>query len=123
MREMNPFGTVIAIDVFSPKGPAARSDYGLSVSGWRIALTKLLPWKKRERLPGLADTMMRSTLVGAGRARDEMVRAGLADFYRNIHVQGVGMLQFDAVDKSVRIGYEDSIGPLREWLASTALGS
>ncbi len=42
-------------------------------------------------------------------------RAGLADFYLNIHVRGVGMLQFDVVDKSVELGYRESIEPLRAW--------
>ena len=121
MRELNPFGPVIAIDVFSPKGPVARSDYGMSLSGWRLAVNKINPFRKTIRVPSLAETMIRSTLVGASLARAEVLRKELADFYRNIHVRGVGMLQFDVVAKSIQIGYEDTIEPLREWVDSGGL--
>jgi len=49
-----------------------------------------------------------------------MLEDGLADFYRNIHVRGVGMLDFEEVERVARIGYEESIGPLRNWLDSGA---
>lgn len=118
MRELNPYGKVIGIDVVSPRGPEAKSDYGMSLSGWSLLARKILPFTRSPRVPGFASTMLTTTVVGASRARQEMVSAGLADLYHNIHVRGVGMLQFDAVDKSVEIGYRDSIERLREWSLS-----
>jgi lysophospholipid hydrolase len=121
-REHNPFGTVIAIDVVSPKGPVAKMDYGPSLSGWRLAFDKVIPWRRKMQVPSLATTIMRAMVIGAGRARDDMVAANLADFYHNIHVRGVGMLQFDIVDKTVDIGYNDTIGPLKRWIEGEGLG-
>jgi predicted acylesterase/phospholipase RssA len=37
MRSDGGIGTVIAVDVAPPRGPRARSDYGLSVSGFRAS--------------------------------------------------------------------------------------
>ncbi len=120
MRQMNPTGTVLAIDVAPPRGPGAKYDYGLVVSGTRQALARLLPWQRERRVPGIASVIMNSLVVGSGRARRAMLDDGLADFYHNIHVRGVGMLDFEEVDKGARLGYEESIEPLRRWLASAA---
>jgi len=122
MRELNPFGLVIAIDVVAPLGPPAKADYGLGVSGWGLALERLNPWSKARPVPGIAATIMQSMIVGAGLARNEALRQNLADLYVNIHVRGVGLLEFDKVAQVERIGYEQSIGPLREWLKSGAPG-
>ncbi len=62
--------------------------------------------------------MLQSMIVGASGARNEMLRAELADFYCNIHVRGSSMLGFDVVDRTFETGHDDSIGPLREWLQS-----
>jgi predicted acylesterase/phospholipase RssA len=121
MRTLNPIGPVVAIDVVSPKGPQAKTDHGLSVSGWSLALHQITPWRKSVPVPSLASTILRSMLVGAGQAREDMLEAGLADLYHNIHVRGVGMLDFEKVAKVAQIGYEESIEPLRRWLESGGL--
>jgi hypothetical protein len=57
-------------------------------------------------------------MVGSNQARDDMLQQEIADLYLNIHVRGVGMMQFKAVDMAAQCGYESAIGPLREWAAS-----
>jgi len=54
-------------------------------------------------------------VAGSGLAREQMLRARLADYYQHIHVRGVGMLQFNRVDSSVEIGYRESIERLSNW--------
>ena len=116
MRRLNPGGVVIAIDVLPPSGPRAKADYGLGVSGWKLAMDKVLPWRRSIPVPTLTGTIMRSMFVGSDGVRAEMLRDGLADLYLNIRASGVGFLQFDQVEKAAGIGYEASLGPLREWL-------
>lgn len=118
MRELNPSGVVIAIDVNSLGGARAKEDYGTSLSGWRQLLNMIAPWKRAARAPGLAAVIMQSMMVGSNQARDNMLQQELADLYLNIHVRGVGMMQFKAVDMAAQCGYESAIGPLREWAAS-----
>jgi hypothetical protein len=50
-----------------------------------------------------------------------MLDEGLADLYLNIHVRGVGLLEFEKVEEVARIGYEESIEALRKWLESGGL--
>lgn len=121
MREMNPFGTVIAIDVVAPRGLAAQSDYRPALSGWRLLLERLLPWSKRTPVPRITATLLQSMIVGASLARRQMLRDELADFYLNIHVRGVSMLDFKKVRKVAAIGYQESLEPLREWVEKSGL--
>lgn len=118
MRERNPYGTVIAIDVAPPRGPEAKVDHGNAISGWSVLLKKILPWTRAPALPGLASTMLTTMVVGSSRARNAMLDADLADLYLNLHVHGVGILEFDVVDETVELGYRDSVEVLREWLNS-----
>jgi predicted acylesterase/phospholipase RssA len=116
MRELNESGTILALDVVSPKGPSAKDDYGLSLSGWRQFFRRLNPWQKPQRAPGIGTVLMLSMTLGSGLLRKQILRRKLADFYHNIHVKGVRMLEFEAVDRAVKIGYESYTGPLRQWL-------
>ena len=115
MRELNPSGVLIASDVVAPRGITTKQDYGLNVSGWRQVLGKFMPWMKTPRTPGVATVILQATMVGSERHRRRMLQQGLADFYQNTHVQGLGLLQFDALEKAAEIGYQASIEPLRKW--------
>jgi len=118
LRTISPGATVLAIDVAPPTGPEARDDFGLAVSGWGLALERFRPGRRRRRIPGIAATILHSQIVAANRARARMLEEGLPDFYRNIHVRGVGLLDFEKVRPVAKIGYEDAIEPLREWVAN-----
>ncbi|MFK7896546.1 MAG: cyclic nucleotide-binding and patatin-like phospholipase domain-containing protein [Myxococcota bacterium] len=122
MREMNPTGPIITIDVVPPRGPGAQSDYGLSISGWRVALSRLLPGEPI-KAPGIGGTMMRSMMVGAESTRQRLLAAEITDFYLNVRMRKVGMLEFDAVEPIEKLGYEQSIDALREWVDGGGLES
>jgi predicted acylesterase/phospholipase RssA len=120
-RDVDPHGTIVAIDVSPPRGPAAKRDYGTAVSGWRLVRDRLLPGRRAAPVPGIGVTILQSQVVAASRARQRMLDQGLADFYLNIHVKGVGMLAFDKVDRAARVGYEESLAPLGDWAAASGL--
>jgi predicted acylesterase/phospholipase RssA/CRP-like cAMP-binding protein len=115
MRKINPTGPIIAIDVTPQRGPSAKSDYGLSVSGWRIAASRINPRRRVMKVPPVALTILRSMLVGADRSRSEQLSAKLADLYMNIDIAGVGLLDFHRVSEVAAMGYEQSLEALREW--------
>jgi predicted acylesterase/phospholipase RssA len=122
MRELNPTGPVIAVDVVPPHGPRATSDYGLMLSGWKLALSRLRPGRPQSGVPSIAATILHSMFVGAGTSRQQMVRDGLADLYLDIHLRKVGLLEFDRVRPIEELGHAQGIERLREWLASSGLG-
>lgn len=118
MRKLNPAGVVIAIDVVLPKSFFAAEDYGLNVSGWRQLLARVLPGVRGPQTPGLANVIMQSMMVGSSHSRERLLEQDHADYYQNIHVHNVALLQFEALEKAAGTGYSESIGPLREWAAS-----
>jgi predicted acylesterase/phospholipase RssA/CRP-like cAMP-binding protein len=115
MREINPFGTVIAVDVTPPSGPTAPPDYAMGLSGWRVLANKLLPWRKSIAVPGIASTILQATVAGSALKRQQMLEQKLADVYININVEGVGALQFDAREQAAQFGYDGAIEPLQGW--------
>lgn len=118
MREFNPSGTVLAIDVVLPKSFFTTEDYGTEVSGWRQLVSRILPGMRAPETPSFGSVLMQSMMVGSSHSRDRVLEQGQADFYRNIHVHGIGLLQFEALEEAAEVGYRESIGPLREWLAT-----
>ena len=66
---------------------------------------------------------MQSMILGCDLLREQVLRQKLVNFYQNIHVKGTGMLEFDAIDRSVKIGYESYIEPLRQWLLEIVASS
>jgi CRP-like cAMP-binding protein/predicted acylesterase/phospholipase RssA len=121
MRELNPTGPVIAVDVVPPQGPRATSDYGLMLSGWKLALGRLRPGRPPSSVPSIAATILHSMFVGAGTSRQQMVRDGLADLYLDIHLRKVGLLEFDRVRPIEELGHAQAIERLREWIQSKGL--
>ena len=121
MRNLNPSGLIIAIDVVLPSSFTVKEDYGLSVSGWRTLMSRFIPWIKQPETPGFASVIMQSMMVGSSRSRERLLEQGHADYYQNIHVHGVGMLQFEALEVAQETGYADSIEPLRKWAGKKGL--
>ena len=121
MRQLNPSGVVIAIDVVLPSSFMVKDDYGLNVSGWRKLMSKFIPGFKHPETPGVASIIMQSMMVGSSRSRERLLEQGHADFYINIHVHGVGMLQFEALEEAQKTGYSDSFEPLRKWAGEAGL--
>jgi predicted acylesterase/phospholipase RssA/CRP-like cAMP-binding protein len=113
-RDMSPGGLVIAADVAPPAGPRARHDYGLSVSGWAALRSKLR--KKSLGYPRISAVLMRSMITASMRERNRQLASGLADFYLELDVSGVSMLDFeDPISVSQR-GYEAALPALTKWL-------
>jgi predicted acylesterase/phospholipase RssA/CRP-like cAMP-binding protein len=121
MRELNPAGPVIAVDVVPPQGPRVKTDYGLTVSGFRVALSRLRPGRPESSVPSIAATILHSMFIGAGASRQQMLRHGLADLYLDIHLRKVGLLQFDDVRPIEALGHAQGIERLREWIDRNGL--
>lgn len=113
-------GTTIAVDVTPPLGPRAKGDYGLSVSGWS-ALRKQISRRKNE-YPGVVAVLMRTMLIGSARDRARTVEAGQVDFYLDLELRGVSLLDFDTVEDVSRRGYEASVERVGEWWANHRQG-
>ena len=115
MRKINPSGTVIAVDVAPRRGPRAKGDFGLAVSGSRALLGRFRPGSP-VAAPGIVSVLLRSMIVGALRDRDKHERDGLADLYLDLDLRGTDLLDFDAVERVATAGYEAAAPRIEEWL-------
>ena len=105
----------MAVNVAPSQWSRARSDFGLSVSGFRALRDRLTPGR-RPVAPPISATLMRSMVVGSMRDRDRLVKEGVADLYLDLDLRGVGMLEFEAVDRVADIAYEAAMPQVEAWL-------
>lgn len=104
---------VIAIEVAPPMGPRAKSDFGLSVSGWSALRSTL--GKGRSEFPAVTSVLMSSLLVGSTRDRRQFVADGMVDLLLNLNVAGVGLLDFAEVAPVMERGYELALPKVVAW--------
>lgn len=115
-RSLAPAGRIVGVDVAPVRGPGAREDYGLSVSGWRALRARSGSQKKS--FPRLTSILMRSMILASQQERDRQVSQGVADLYLDLDLRGVSMFDFDAVLPVAQRGYEAAMPVLEEWLSS-----
>ncbi len=107
-------GTVIAVDVAPPRGPGAKNDFGLSVSGWQALTAKFRPGSTK--YPGITAVLLRSMLVGAVKNQQELIESGAIDLLIRLPLRGVGLLEFDRVADVSAVGHELAAPILDAWL-------
>jgi predicted acylesterase/phospholipase RssA len=112
-RRLLPDATVVAVEAAPLRGPRAKADYGLSVSGWRALRGSL---GGQHRYPGVVAVLMRSMITGSMAARDATVARGDADLVLDVDLRGVGMLDFERVPEVAARGYEETMPRLTAWL-------
>ncbi len=118
MRELNPTGTVIAVDVAPPRGPSAKGEATPVVSGWSQIAGKVVPGRRAARVPGIVVTLLGSTIVSSMRDRHDHVANGLADLYLDLDLRGHGLLDFEALAAIAAAGREAAQPRLEAWLTS-----
>jgi predicted acylesterase/phospholipase RssA len=118
MRLDSTIGTVIAVDVAPHQGPRARSDFGTSVSGFRALRSTVR--RAQSEYPSVSSVLLRSMLTGAVHNQERTLRPGVVDLLLQMHLPGVGLLDFERVREVAGVGYADSVETIREWASSQA---
>ena len=114
MRADNAVAHVVAVEVAPPDGPRARTDFGLSVSGWRALARSLGPG--RSPYPGVASVLMRTMIVASMRDRNELLSQHDVDLHLGLELKGVGLLAFEQVRSVADAGYEAAMPRIEAWL-------
>lgn len=105
-------GKVIAVDLSSQKKHI--TEYDAIPSPWVILLSRILPFGKTYRLPGLTTLMLKATEMGTlSRVRQ---LGSQADLLLNPPVRQFGMTEVKSFDRIVDAGYIYSKTELRDWL-------
>lgn len=113
MRRLHPTAEIVAVEAAPAKGPRAKADYGLSVSGWQAMKSKV---GRGPRYPGVVAVIMRSMITGSLDHRDAVVSQGMADLLLDFDLRGVGLLDFERVREVAKQGYEHAMPRLEAWL-------
>lgn len=118
MRDVNPDGRIIAINLSIPKALSVSYDYGQSLSGWKQMLMRINPFSKGMNAPAIGEVIIQSMLLGSNLRHHQNPQQKLADFYQTINVEGVHLFQFSEMEKTEKLGYEQIIQPLKNWVDS-----
>jgi len=113
MRELTPHGEIVAVDVAPGKGPVAREEFGLWVSGVKLLRERI---RGRRSAPPISMTLMRALTVGSGRRHKEMSLWSLSDRILELDIEATPMFAFDRVEEIARRGYEQALPEIEAWL-------
>jgi NTE family protein len=109
-------GTVIVTNV-SPRRDATVDTSLLRMpSPWRVLRSRISPFEPAIRVPGLAETVLRTLMVASDRKSREVER--MADFYLRPPVDAFRVDDFDRLDEIAHAGYEYAREEIRTWKES-----
>jgi predicted acylesterase/phospholipase RssA len=106
-------GTVIAVDV------AAHNDLRTdvvgfdSISGWRLLIERLNPFRSASQLPNIAQILSRTATLASIYHRESARH--LADLYLQPPVERIGMLEWKALDEIAELGYRYASERIAAW--------
>ncbi|MEK8018392.1 MAG: cyclic nucleotide-binding and patatin-like phospholipase domain-containing protein [Candidatus Parabeggiatoa sp.] len=82
-------------------------------SPWEVFWSRLLPYKKTIRVPSLINILMGVTVLSSNQ-RSNKVKAD-ADFYLHPPVEQFGLLEFEAVEELIEVGYQYTKKEIENW--------
>ena len=118
MRDDSTVETIIAVDVAPDQGPRARSDFGLSVSGFKALGASVR--KGKSDYPSLTSVLLRSMLTGAVRDQKASMKDGSIDLLLTMHLPGVGLLDFERAPDVASVGYDSAAPDVQAWVETRA---
>jgi NTE family protein/lysophospholipid hydrolase len=110
-------GKTLAIDV-NPYGygmTLACSDYGESLSGWKVLWSRLNPFGSRIRAPSLHAVLDRLTMLGGIHQAND-TRNGLADLYIRPPTDDYGLMDMKKIATIADVGYRFTQIEIKAWL-------
>jgi predicted acylesterase/phospholipase RssA len=113
MRGICENGTVIGIDASPACCKLEEYDFGPSISGWQVLWRRLNPIATPMQVPTVLSILTR-TLDVNGMYRTGAIRH-LADLVVQLPLEEFGILEFEAYERIVKIGYDTTRECLEDW--------
>jgi len=83
-------------------------------SPWKIFWSKVLPFKKPIQCFNILDVMTRSTMISSMQRAKEVKQN--ANLFLEPPISEYNLMQFDAIDEIVNVGYQYASKKIEEWL-------
>lgn len=106
-------GTVIVVNVNPKEDAGIDSSLEEFPSPWKILLQHLSPRKKKLKLPNIFTLLTRANMLGSIRQAKEAART--ADYYLEPPITGYGIMEFEAIEEIVEVGYHYAGEKIDEW--------
>jgi len=87
-------------------------------SPWRIFMSRLLPFIPTINIPNIFDVLMRTAVLSSVHRRNQVAMD--ADLYLRLPVHKYKLLEFNAIDDLIEIGYRYTKEKLKDWQTSLA---
>lgn len=114
MRELNPAGNIIAVDVNEREDLLNNTDSLGGVSGWQLLWNRLNPLAPRINMPGMVQILTRAGMIG-GLAQQKKMRDGLADLYLRPPVKHFPLTGYKRAQAISDAGYHYAREQLQKW--------
>ena len=115
VREAVGNGTVFAADVSPETDFTAGQEFGMDLSGWRVARRNFNPLRRQKKMGTLGDVLMRLIRLG-GVAHNQQIRAS-ANLYLSIPLGKFSLRDFSRGEEMARIGYDHALQQFEAWIA------
>ncbi len=105
-------GSIIGVNVSQIVEMREYYNYGTSVSGWQVLLSRLNPFSQKIQIPRLVETLLRSTDIKSITRLDET--KAMLDILIEPDVSHIPLMEFKSFAKISDIGYEAATKVLAE---------
>jgi predicted acylesterase/phospholipase RssA len=106
-------GPVIVVSVSPRREVLVDHAFTEMPSPWRVLRSRLNPFEKAIRVPGIAATMMRALMVASNRKSREVESA--AEFYMRPPIDRFRLENFDRLEEIAEVGYQYAREEIRKW--------
>jgi predicted acylesterase/phospholipase RssA len=107
-------GAVMAVNVTPTVDLTTDSPLVADMSGWPHLWRMLAGGPGQRPFPNIAQILSRTAFIGS--VRDAQEQARHADLYLEPALEGIGMSDFDAIDRIVEAGYRHAVVRIAAWL-------
>lgn len=109
-------GSVIVTNVSPRRDATVDTSLPRMPSAWSLLRSRINPFEPAIRVPGLAETVLRTLMVASDRKSREV--EGMADFYLRPPVDNFRVDDFDRLDEIAQAGFEYAREEIRGWKES-----
>jgi len=114
MQRINEGGNIIAIDVNIKEEMLNSTEYGTSLSGFKVLASRLNPFKPAINIPNMIELLSRASTIG-GIAQQQKGMQGLADLYLLPPVKQFALMDYKKGTEIAQLSYEYAMPLLEDW--------
>ena len=118
MRHRIGMGRIIAIDPSPRSVPALFDPLEPDASGLRLLAGRLVPFRRRRRVPSIGEMVQRTIMAGSRHLRNRVTDQDPRTLVLEPQLGDWGLLAFERLDEIVEAGYREMRGPIAAWWAA-----